>query len=453
LVLFLCCSYAAAQSPSDFAYAVPLQTDGAEPLYELEIPTSVYRGITRRDFGDVRMFNAAGETVPFALEPSPVRRTEKTPPRGVRYFPLYGEQSSDLEGLRLRVEKAGGGTVVSVDSRQAVPAARRKLIAYLIDTSNLEQPYEALELDWRQDDSSFAANVRLEASDDLKAWSVVLGQAPLVRVDAGGQRLEQRVLEFAPHRSKYLRLSWPQSAQPIELRSAALRTGDIVHEPERSWLRITAQDAGKIGEYWFDLQGQFPVDRVRLELPQQNTVARVAFLSRPDPKQPWRAVTNAVVYRLARQGGDVVSPDLAVLSGTDRYWLLRVDQTGGGLGNGTPKLSVGWVPQKLVFAARGNAPFQLAYGSAVARPATYSIETLVPEWRSEVRPQLATARALPEQLLGGEAALRPKRDYKIWALWAALAGGVLLLAWMAWRLARQMQPPAPEREPESPPAP
>jgi hypothetical protein len=228
-----------------------------------------------------------------------------------------------------------------------------------------------------------------------------------------------------------------------------------VYEPERSWLRITAQDAGKIGEYWFDLQGQFPVDRMRLELPQQNTVARVAFLSRPDPKQPWRAVINAVVYRLARQGGDVVSPDLAIFSGTDRYWLLRVDQTGGGLGNGTPKLSVGWVPQKLVFAARGNGPFQLAYGSAVALPATYSIETLVPDWRTEPRPRLGTAQALPEQLLAGEAALRPKpkRDYKVWGLWAALVAGVLLLAWMAWRLARQMQPPAPEREPESPPAP
>ena len=66
---------------------------------------------------------------------------------------------------------------------------------------------------------------------------------------------------------------------------------------------------------------------------------------------------------------------------SERFWLLRVDQRGGGLGTSTPTLYAGWVPQKIVFAARGNAPFQIAYGSPRASPAAYSVETLVPGWR------------------------------------------------------------------------
>jgi len=35
-------------------------------------------------------------------------------------------------------------------------------------------------------------------------------------------------------------------------------------------------------------------------------------------------------------------------------------------------------------------------------------------------------------------------DYKTWALWASLVLGVVLLAWMAWVLAREMKGAGPK---------
>ena len=35
-----------AEQPQDFAYGVPIQIDGREALYEVDIPASVYRGVT-----------------------------------------------------------------------------------------------------------------------------------------------------------------------------------------------------------------------------------------------------------------------------------------------------------------------------------------------------------------------------------------------------------------------
>jgi hypothetical protein len=445
----------AAETPQDFAFGVPVQVDGREALYEVEVPASVYQGVVRRDLGDLRVFNAGGEPVPFALEPRPVRRAEKPQPIAVKYFPLYGEQPGGLEGLQLRVEQAGGGTVVSVKSEGAKPAAKRKLLAYLVDVSALERPYEALEVDWRQDSTSFATNLRVEASDDLKNWSTVVSQAPLVRVDYGGQRLEQRTVEFQPRTAKYLRLSWPVSSkgegaggeQPLELTRVMVRTGDVFLEPERVWKDVQPASGEKPGEYTFDLGGQFPVERIRFSLPQDNTIARVELLSRQDPRHEWRLVTSTVVYRLMQHGRQVASPDLAIATNSDRYWMMRVDQKGGGLGSGLPQLGVGWVPQKVVFAARGQGPFQLTYGSSRVQPASYPIDTVVPGWRSDKQPRLAQAKTLPERLLAGPTALRRQLDYKVWGLWSALVVGVLLLGWMAWRLSKQMQaqanPPRP----------
>jgi Protein of unknown function (DUF3999) len=443
---------AAAEKPQDFAFGVPVQTDGREALYEIELPASVYQGVTRPDLGDMRVFNAAGEPVPFALEPRPPRRSEKPQPVAVNYFPLYGQQPADLQGLQLRVEKGAGGTVVSVKSDAGKSTARRSVLAYLVDVSALKQPYEALELDWRQDSASSATTLRVEASDDLEHWTMVTPQAPLVRLDYGGQRLEQRTVEFRPRTAKYLRLSWPATgrsdaagrAEPLELTSVMVRTGEIAVEPERAWRELLPETGEKPGEYLYDLGGPFPVDRVRIGLPQDNSIARVELLSRSDARAEWRPVTSAVVYRLTQNGQQVASPDLIVAPSVERYWLLRADQRGGGLGSGLPRLSAGWVPQRLVFAARGQGPFQLAYGSVRMRPAAYPVETVVPGWRSDQQPRLAGAELLPERLLGGAGALRTGTNYKVWGLWATLSVGVLLLAWMTWRLARQMRsaPPA-----------
>ena len=440
----------AAETPGDFAFGVPIEIDGKQALYEIEVPASVYQGVTRRDLGDVRVFNADGEPVPFALEPRPAQHSEQSQPVAVPYYPVHGEQAADLESLQLRVEKGGKGTVVNVTTAGGdKPVHKRRLLAYLLDMSALERPYQALELEWRQDTASFAINLRVEASDDLKSWSTLVSQAPLVRVDYGGQRLEQRTIEFQPRQAKYLRLSWPlpgdtagsKSDRPIELTRVLARTGEIFLEPERAWRDVQANPGDKPGEYLFDLGGPFPVERIHLGLPQNNTVARVELSSRSDPRQPWRLLTSTVVYRLTQQGQQVASPDLAVAANADRYWLLRVDQKGGGLGSGTPKLSVGWVPQKLVFAARGNGPFQMAYGSSNIQPAAYPIDTVVPAWRTDKQPELTPGQVLPERLLAGPAALQgqSRRDYKVWGLWSALVAAVMLLAWMAWRLTKQMR--------------
>jgi hypothetical protein len=438
-----------AEQPQDFAYGTPIQIDGREALYEVDLPASVYRGVTRRDLGDMRVFNAEGELVPFATQPMPEHKSQSPQPVAVRFFPIYGNQNQALDAVQLKVEKASGMTVVSVASDNRKPSGKRRLLAYLIDTGREGKPYRMLQLDWRQKTASFAINVRLDASDDLKSWSTVIVRAPLVRVDYAGQRLEQRAIEFAPRTSKYLRLSIAdsradqdaQTETQLELTAATLRAGEVAIDAPRNWMEVQAIAGDNVGEYRFDLGGPYPVDRVRIGLVQDNTIVTVELLVRSASTKPWRTLAHTVVYRLIRDGHQVISPDVAVAAHGERHWLLRVDQRGGGLGTSMPTLHAGWVPQKIVFAARGNAPFQIAYGSARAAPAAYAVDTLVPGWRNDARPQLPQAQTLPEHLLGGSVALYRPHDRKLWSLWSALLIGVAVLGWMAWRLARQMQAP------------
>ncbi len=106
-----------------------------------------------------------------------------------------------------------------------------------------------------------------------------------------------------------------------------------------------------------------------------------------------------------------------------------------------PVIHIGWPPQKLVFAARGAGPFQLAYGNSEAKAASYPIDSLIPGYKTESEFKVKPA-ALGEQVtLSGAARLRKPPDYKKWALWGSLILGVCVLGWMAYRLSRQISKP------------
>ena len=62
-------SPANAQDPrkNDFAYGIAVHPGKDAPLYRVRLPLAVYRGVTRSDLGDLRVFNSGGALVPHEL--------------------------------------------------------------------------------------------------------------------------------------------------------------------------------------------------------------------------------------------------------------------------------------------------------------------------------------------------------------------------------------------------
>jgi len=433
-------SATAAESPGDFAFAVPIEGLGGDALHRVAIPQSVYEAAAFPDLRDLRVFNGAGEVVPYAFRP--VERTVAKPaPVALPIFPLRGPRDARSDELDLRFDKSGGKVSVRLSSRDA-KAGPQALLGYLIDASVLKTPLNGIEVDWGTAAADRLVSARLEAGDDLKHWTTLSADAPLGTLAHAGQRLERKAIEYRSLKAKYLRLMWIDPAQAIELKAIVGLSPEQHAQPERSWKAVVATpDAGKPGEYLADLGGRYPLDRLALRLPQENTIVPIQFLSRAKAEDKWMQVTRAVVYRLKQNGRELVSPDIAVGTTTHRYWLLRVDAASGGIGAGILIVRAGWTPREIVFTARGTGPFRLAYGNSKAQAGALAIETLVPGWRTDQEPKMSVAVTGAVQTLAGEAAARQRIDFKKWGLWAALVAGVAVLAWMAWILSKQMQRP------------
>ena len=420
-----------------FAYAIPVQAGPGEALQRLELPLAVYDGSVRPHLADLRVFNGEGEVVPFAFLPRAAPEETSAPPTALRYFPLQGATGGAGHDLEIHAQRSAAGTVIRVHSTGAAPD-RQAVLAYLVDTSERKTALRSLDLDWKAVAGGFSGSLRVDCSDDLARWSTLVAAAPLLSLEYSGQRLERKRVELPGIRCKYLRLSWPAVQAPLILTQLEGRAAPAMAEPERRWKALTVSAGKQPGEYEFGLAASLPLDRLRLDLPEPNTLVAIELLTRAREQDPWRSTARAVVYRLTRDGVEVTSPPVVVQGGA-QHWLLRVDQKGGGIGAGQPGIQAGWLPQELVFIARGAPPFQLAYGNAQAQPGAYAIQTIVPGWRTDEALKAAPASTGAQSEVAGRAALRERADYKAWMLWGALAAGVAVLAWMAWQLARQLK--------------
>ncbi|MGH8353338.1 MAG: DUF3999 family protein, partial [Pseudomonas sp.] len=199
----------------------------------------------------------------------------------------------------------------------------------------------------------------------------------------------------------------------------------------------------KPGEYRWDLPLALPLERLRIELPQANTLAPVAVSGRRDGKVQWQPLGRGLLYRLPQAGKEVRQNELELYGTPVQQLKLQVDERGGGLGSAAPQLRVGLRATQVVFLARGTPPYVLAIGKPGAEAANLPLSTLIPGYAAERLSQLGVASAGAAQLLEAGAASveqAARFDWKRLGLWGVLLVGVGVLGLMALSLLRA--PPA-----------
>jgi hypothetical protein len=428
---------ALAQGPSEFRDRAPLTLPQVASMYRVALPEAAYRD-GRPDLADVRVFNARGEPVPIALasEPEPTRETPA--PARLAIFPLTSLDSPPAAS-RVQVRLADG-TSINVDADARAAVSERRLAAYFLDASGVKNPMHALRLDWEVLPTQEVVKARVEASDDLRTWREVAGPTMLVRMEQEGRRLDQPLIPLDGTRAKYLRVV-PVGA-PFALKSAFAEFEERSRPADLAVKRVAGSAGSRPGEVVYDIGGRFPVEAVRVIPADAHSVIATALFVRDGTESNPSWVGEATFYRLTRDGAEIESLASPIRRRSARYWIVRTDPEKGGYGAALPQLEVSWRAAQLVFVARGEGPFTLAFGDPSAKPALLPIASIIPgyEAHAELR--------LPEAAVGAIASgARPNDALPEWlqevpprnlALWAILVAAVVILGLMAWRLARKV---------------
>jgi hypothetical protein len=437
----------ASLAPSDFAYGRELALpESTEPVVQVELPLDVYRAMRGQGLSELMVFNARGTQVPHAI-----RSLQKGPdgaPESVQlwHFPLTlaAAQSQRTTDLALEVERNADGQVIrlaakSDPQKSGTGGAPQPIAAYILDARDLPRALVGLHVTLADGADDRVLELRLEASEDLVSFTPVTVDGALIQLGHGGQRIDRDELSVAPTSAKFYRLrpargpSFPSAVSAI---SATLAAAEAALRFEK--VVVEASATPKPGVFRFDLGGPVPVDRVEVELPEQNTIVNAELWSSEHEEGPYARAARAKLYRVQRKEAELKGPTLDLARRNHRYYELRVAATGGGVGHGKPVLATYHAPDQLLIMRRGDGPFTLAYGRYEGPSARFEADDILSLLPREAA-AVPSATLGERKSLGGQERLvppAPPPPYKTYAIWAVLILGVALLGALAVQLAR-----------------
>lgn len=424
----------ASEKPHDYRHGAALQLAGEGPWYRLELPFAAHLAAGHGDLRDLRVFDSNGQMQAYALIPGRSESVQHEQEHGVNGFPLRGRVDAQ-EMPALRVERSTTGTLIEL--RGEAPAeSEQQLRGWLLDASAIDAPLVRLSLDWSGAEDGFQ-RFSIEASDDLQHWRS-WGEGQVARLSFADERIDQRQVELPGQRARYLRLLWRSPAQAPQLQAATLRSQRQAHQAAPLvWSEPMAAQANADGHYHWQLPLSLPLERLRVELEQSNTLAPLRFEARSSDQGAWSQLVNGVLYRLPEAGREVVNDELTLPGWPVRQLRMQVDARGGGLGVDVPRMQVAVRATQLVFLARGEPPYRLALGNPNAQSAALPLHTLIPGYQAERLANLGRAELAEPLAASVESQAGSSQDWQRWGLWAVLLVGVGLLAAMAASVLRR----------------
>jgi hypothetical protein len=469
----------AKDAPAALSQRASIEIEQAGAFVLLPLPPSAYGQVQQPDLNDLRVVDARGQRVPFALlQPRAARAQQVEQQREATLYPLPARPAAGtpwplpvqvvVQGDRVTLTPRG-----TMPSRAAHPPASPGWLFDLGDPAERgrdEPPPRSLRLAW-SGPAEFSIGYTLEHSDELRQWRSA-GSGQLMALASPGGPLTQPLVMLPEPVSRFVRLVWradpaaaPRVTGAVQLiqhrRTQAQDTPVTLEfgasaEPEGPRLirgaRGSVQSEAPPGTLHFDLGGDLPLLEIDLALtpsepaagPTSATAAAAAQVvpvrvqGRSSVDERWRDLVHGVVYRIERDGAVLRSPPLA-LRARARFVRVTPDERAAPLDPAQTRLQVRAALASLVFAAQGEAPLSLLAGSPDMPAGALPVSTLIPDLESE-RARFGSARLgdwaeVPEAAAAARA-LQRWADWRPWLLWAVLVGGVAALGTIVWRLAR-----------------
>lgn len=425
-----------------------LNTTSSEPLYQSLLTKEVYAASHQNQLKDLTIINANGEHVPYALlhyhdlHPQTATSVNRQP---LSVFPIQESSLNTPDALTIQLDHNAGSANVNLNMNNATVDTKT---VFLVDAGREHPPLQTLSFDWQGNEGALLS-LEVLASDDLKNWSSV-GHGALLKTTAEGKTILQNTITLdSPTKARYLQMRSTKH-EKLNIISANAEYSNV-HSltPEIIWQEIPFVKREQIHQgivnLDFEALGRYPASLVQVELPQNNTITSASIFVRNKQDAPWQYVATTSLYSINQANKIYVNPNINISATTARFWRLAFNQADGGIGQQTPQLTLGWLPQTVVWNARGSAPFKLQVGENPKIVNTVSVTSLIPDFKIEKVHQLPVANISPPIYSAG--APQPKNtwtsapDYKSWLLWGGLLLGVILLAGMAVSLLKSDHKP------------
>jgi len=426
----------AALDPQKFVagWRLDLTSEGA--FYDVPLTHEVYQ--FGRSLNELAVLDANGEPMPFYRVAVPSAAvSEEYSTLGVS--PIYVRQG-DGAAADLRVTTQGDRTEVVV-ARPTDKDPESEVVAFIVDAREIEGTPTAIELVWRPLDRPFLMSVSIEHSDDLTRWRTV-GRGSIASLAIDGASVTHGKIAITGSERGYYRLKWSRLVSDWQLESVVLATSAVTElatfgQVDLSPIEVPEERASEDALY-FDAGGALPTTSIDLVFSDKNRWGNASIYFGNSTDGPWQRLgSRRLFYDIDFEGERLASEPLSLRRVEVRYWkVLFATKTGAD----DVQLSLEYPEEHLRFAANGEPPYQLVGGTLSNEAGPDTTFAAVMSALDPDKTKVATASLAARTVLGGPAALVIPTEFP-WRtvyLWVALLAAVLVIGFMAVRLAREM---------------
>ena len=426
---------AAALDESDFVAGWPIDAPSEAEVFDIPLSAEVYAAAS--SIAQLAVLDANGAPQAFFR-----RGTTPTAPteQGVvlEASPLYAGDAAAQPSVGMTTSERSTSVTVTPGR-----PADRSITSFVLDARALSIAPVALELDWRALPQPFLLDVTVEQSADLTTWRAV-GRASVAELSIGDTAVRHARVPVRAAAGGYLRVTPGRAVADWHLLRATLVSSSAkAAVPSSVRVAPLADDIAPAepvpDALYFDAGAVLPVQSVSLGFAANDGWVRADIAASRSLDGPWTSLAyGELFYALSFEGREFASSPLVVGRQEARYWRLA---PAAPLRGQAFELELEFPQEYLRVAANGSTPYLLAAGTLAEDAGPDA--TLAAVW-SRLEPPadivpFATLGARRE--LGGPAALVAARSFpwRTTALWAVLVVGVLVVASMAVRLAREMR--------------
>ncbi len=348
--------------PSDYAWGFPIEISGSASIYSLELPLEVNQSVTDAALRDVGVFNGDGRPVSRLIEQASDDGKQQEHVSPLPALPLLESADRRTDPNRLTLQRQGDSTQFTFDLEELLaPGDNERLVAYIVDTRQREEPVSAIDLVWGQVSPGFMGRVNIDGGNDLQEWRNT-GSAVVAYLREDQASIEQRRIVLRRGDFDFLRIRWeglPENWHLSQVMGVYLEGAAGVN---RKFVTLESSETDKEdGGRIFSLGGAPLVDQLRVVLPEPNTVISGHVMYFSERLDRWLEAGHGSWHHIIRNDNAVMSASINIdRTRTSRFKIIVTS----GPADVDVQLEVGWRPDKLLFLAQGPPPYTLAAGNA-----------------------------------------------------------------------------------------
>lgn len=425
-------------------YHVDLIPTGKGSLQQVTLTEDIYLHSRGRELNDLMILDSLGETLPFEISTPEVKTLEYE--KQVVTYPIREPRFllKQTDNISFKYDQDNRISEIQKINDKSSGEKQQKIIGYLLDLGK-EQTSNNISLNFKLSSVIQTSFLRfdIDQSNNLKNWTSASSNEVLAQLVDNQQLTVHNKINLSRINGRYLRINLLDKSPTFSIQSAKLSYSErqnisLVWGQQR---QVEFSETEKA--FVINTSPSLAYRTLQLDLPKAPTILRGKLFVRNDDKSIWRLKRHLDFFHIL-DGEKHIEKNRIYLNGLRAEQIKLVfDDFNKSQKSNPLTLKLAWMPQRLTFVANGNTPYEIIVGDSKKKLSARQVERaqnqrMIDAIKNEIITPISEAKLGESYIEVIEPIVESYFNWKKIGLWLILVVGVMVMAWMAKGLLKQV---------------